>query len=111
MKTAKMNGFVFMPETLDELIKLEDMARNWYHSSVGEWFLKYWDFVHENEHGNELTVKELFESGVVSETYDFAFTKKPLSEWDIWGYLSNDTSDCALTLMKEFTEIKRRFQQ
>lgn len=106
MKIDKMDGFVFMPETVEDLVKIEDMVRETPDSDIGRWFLKYWRFVRENEHGNEHSVKELFDTDAVSETYDFALTEKPLGEWGVWDYLSNDSGCHALMLMAEFIQIK-----
>lgn len=106
MKIEKMDGFVFIPETAGDLVRFEEMVRGLFDSDIGNWFLRYWKFVRENEHGNECSVMELFESDAVSETFDFALTEKPLGEWDIWEYLSNDSSIKSLELMKEFIEIK-----
>ena len=106
MKIEKMDGFVFMPETVEDLVKFEDMVRGTFNSDMGKWFLRYWRFVHFNEHGNECSVKELFESDAVSETYDFALTNKPVGEWGIWEYLSNSPNIESIELMREFLRIK-----
>lgn len=113
MKIEKMDGFVFVPETVEDLVKFEDMVRGIFDSDIGNWFLRYWDYVRAIEHGNECSVEELFESDAVSETYDFALTKKPLSEWGVWEYLSNDSNDYSLDsliLMRDFIEIKLSYQ-
>lgn len=110
MKIEKMDGFVFVPETVGDLVKIEEMVRGLFDSDIGDWFLNYWRFVHENEHGNECSVKELFESDAVSETFDFALTEKPLGEWGVWEYLSNDSSIRALGLMRDFIGIKWNYQ-
>jgi hypothetical protein len=110
MKIEKMDGFVFIPETVGDLVKFEEMVRGLFDSDIGNWFLKYWRFVHENEHGNECSVKELFDTDAVSETFDLAFTSKPLSEWGVWEYLSKDSSLDALMLMSEFIQIKWSYQ-
>ena len=106
MKIEKMDGFVFIPETAGDLVRFEEMVRGLFDSDIGNWFLRYWKFVRENEHGNECSIKELFESDAVSETFDFALTEKPLGEWGVWEYLSNDSSIKSLELMKEFIKIK-----
>lgn len=109
-------GFCFTPETIGDLIALENLKRSSMdfpvYGEVNIFIRQYWDYVRFIERNNVCSLMELYDGGIFDQLYDFAEGKKTLMELDIvTEYLGQREDADAVRLIGKLTslrEIQRR---
>lgn len=110
----EFGGFCFTPETIDELIALENFRREAMklpvYGEINAFIRQYWGYVCSIERNNACLM-EMYDGGIFDQLYDFAEGKKTLMRLSIvTGYLGLSKDPGAIHLIGELTslrEIKR----
>lgn len=81
------------PETINDLITLYNMIRehnglNTIEPVIVDWITDYWAFVQYNEHGNECSIGELWETDFIGYAHRFLKGEFSLNESSEWTYLT-----------------------
>lgn len=97
-------GFCFTPETIGELISLENLRRESMklpvYGEVNSVIRQYWDYVCFIERNNTCSLMELYEGGIFDQLYDFAEGNRTLMGLDIMTeYLGQSTDADAIRLI------------
>ena len=111
----EFGGFCFTPETISDLITLENLRRESMklpvYGEVNAFIRQYWNYVCSIERNNTCSLMELYDSGLFDQLYDFAEGNRTLMGLDIVTvYLGQSTDADAIRLIGKLTclrEIKR----
>lgn len=106
----EFGGFCFTPETIGELISLENLRRESMklpvYGEVNAFVRHYWDYVCSIERGNACLM-EMYDSGLFDQLYNFAEGKSTLMKMSVvTGYLGLSKDIGAIRLIGELTSLR-----